>query len=116
MKKNILFALAVLALAGVLWLAMGKGRTGPRARVEIAGGGTQYVPLEKDGVYHIDGAALPVTLEVRDGKIRFIDSRCPDHVCEGFGWVATEYDTCLLYTSSPGRWNRCCPMGRSWKK
>ena len=31
-------------------------------------------------------------LEVKEGKIRFINSVCPDHVCEGFGWLSKEED------------------------
>lgn len=95
MKKNFLFAAAVLLLAVVITLLTANGRAGARARVEIAGGETQYLPLNKNGTYAIEGAALPVTLEVKDGKVRFINSQCPDHVCEGFGWVATEYDTAV---------------------
>lgn len=95
MKKNILFTLVLLVLAGGIWLWFGRGRSGPRARVDIAGAETIYIDLTQDGTHEIAGAALPVTLEVQDGKIRFVDSQCPDHLCEGFGWVETEYDTAV---------------------
>ena len=90
--KNLLFALVVLAAAGGLWLAARIARPARRARVEIVGAEPVYLDLDRDGVYPVEGAALPVTLEVKDGAVRFVDSQCPDHLCEGFGWVKTEYD------------------------
>jgi len=49
------------------------------------------IPLDEDGIYRLEGD-LPVTFEVKDGRIRFIDSVCPDHLCEGFGWLGGETD------------------------
>lgn len=59
---------------------------------------TQKIPLNESGIYHIDGA-LPVTLQVQDGAIRFINSRCPDHTCEGFGALSREGDWALCAPS-----------------
>ena len=28
-----------------------------------------------------------------DGAARFVDSPCPDHICEGFGWLSNEDQT-----------------------
>ena len=50
---------------------------------------TQRISLREDGVYHIE-AALPVTLRVEKGRIRFEDSKCPDHICEKVGWIEKE--------------------------
>lgn len=95
MKKNILFALAVLAAAGLLALwGMGRG-AGAQAVVSVAGGETRRLSLEKDGVYSIEGAPFPVTLEVKDGAVRFVDSQCPDHLCEEFGWLSREHDQAI---------------------
>ena len=33
-----------------------------------------------------------ITLVVEDNSIRFVDSKCPDHVCEHFGPASNEYD------------------------
>lgn len=96
MKKNLIFALCVLVLAGALalWGALSRSN-GAVALVDIAGQGSQTIPLAKDGVYQIEGAQLPVTLEVKDGAIRFVNSVCPDHVCEGFGWLSKEHDQAI---------------------
>ena len=75
MKKNILFALAVILLAGVIAVTRVMTRTeGTTARVEITDAETITLPLDKDG------------------RIRFINSRCPDHICEGYGWLSKEHD------------------------
>ena len=44
MKKNIGFALGVLAVSALFFL-MRPGSTGAEARVDIAGGGTVFLPL-----------------------------------------------------------------------
>ena len=38
-----------------------------------------------------------VHIEVKDGAARFVDSPCPDHICEGYGWLSAEDQsaTCL---------------------
>ena len=88
MKKNILFALAVILLAGVIAVTRVMTRTeGATARVEITDAETITLPLDKDGTYEISEGKLPVTLEVSEGRIRFINSRCP-----GYGWLSKEHD------------------------
>ena len=51
------------------------------------------LPLDADGVYDVDTGYLTVHVEIRDGAARFIDSPCPDHVCEGYGWLTLEDQT-----------------------
>lgn len=93
MKKNILFALAVILLAGMIAVIGGITREeGSTARVEITDAETITLPLDKDGIYEISKGKLPVTLEVSDGRVRFVNSRCPDHICEGYGWLSKEHD------------------------
>lgn len=82
-----------LLLAGaVLWLAFSFLLPKHPGGVAVVSGPaieTQRIPLDADGVYRVE-AALPVTLRVKDGRIRFEASVCPDHVCEGFGWISNE--------------------------
>ena len=35
----------------------------------------------------------PVHIEVKAGAARFVDSPCPDHICESFGWLSAEDQT-----------------------
>ena len=52
----------------------------------------QEISLAEDAIHTITEGNFVVTLEVKDGAIRFINSQCPDHLCEGFGFVSEEDD------------------------
>lgn len=42
-----------------------------------------------DGVFSIEPeTGKPVSFEVKDGQIRFVNVTCPDHICEKAGWCA----------------------------
>lgn len=53
------------------------------------------IELDKDGEYPITGGKLPVTLAVKDGAISFVNSQCPDHICEGTGFISREGRTAI---------------------
>lgn len=99
MKRNILFALCVLALAAVIFVFFTLGRPqGAVATVDIADGQSFTIPLAKDDIMQIgiaDGAKLDVMLEIKNHKIRFINSLCADHICENFGWLGAEHDQAI---------------------
>lgn len=87
--------LAVLVVVAALTLALFALR--PRGNIAIVsynGERVMEINLSRDGIYHIE-ADYPVTLEVKDGRIRFVDSHCPDHLCEGFSWIGDEYETAI---------------------
>ncbi|MGI5966243.1 MULTISPECIES: NusG domain II-containing protein [Anaerotruncus] len=44
----------------------------------------------KDEVFTLKGK--PVSFEVLDGKIRFVNVTCPDHICEKAGWCESPGD------------------------
>lgn len=94
-KQNIVFILIILVIA-LLFFVYGMFKpSGSTAIVSISDGETTEINLTKSKIYNIEGAKYPVTLEVANGKIRFINSLCPDHVCEGFGWIFKEEDTAI---------------------
>ena len=102
-RKNLLFAAAVAALALALLGLRALGRTGPRVRAVLTVGEgaaqtEQVLPLDKDARYDIAAVGYTIHLEVANGRIRFVDSPCPDHTCEGFGWL-----------SAGGDWAACLP-------
>ncbi len=87
--------LLVSAAAFFLWYIF---RT-PATQVMISVGRgestqSEIVDLHPDRTIHID-ATLPVTLQIEDGRIRFISSVCPVHTCEGFGWLQNEGEWAL---------------------
>ena len=77
---NLLFAAVVLVIAGVLFYLRSAGQSGSTLGAELIYGdaNTGY---------------LTVHIEVKDGAARFIDSPCPDHICESFGWISQEDQT-----------------------
>lgn len=101
-RKDLLVIAALFLVAGV-WLAISLLRpAGPSAVVSRVGDEpetVQTIRLDRDAIYMIE-AQLPVTLEVMDGAIRFTHSQCPDHLCEGYGWLWRE-----------GDWAACLPAG-----
>ena len=82
MKKNMAFVRGVLAVAAALFFLARPGGAGGAARVDIAGGGTVRLALSQDGTYPIEGAALPVTLEVKDGAVRLV-RKCGETAYDG---------------------------------
>lgn len=95
MKKNIIFVLAVLLLALLFFLWGGTNAQGTVAYVNVTGKESIEISLDKDAVYTIDEGLLPVTLEVKDGAIRFVDSVCPDHLCEHYGFISLENEQAI---------------------
>lgn len=96
MRKNIIFVCCIVLAAVLLALLLGTNRAdGALVHVSIADNEGFTLPLGTDKAYEYGtetGAQLPFTLEVSEGRVRFVNSQCPDHVCEGFGWLAKERD------------------------
>ena len=99
---NAAFAAVVLLAAGGLWLALGAGgeKQAAHAAVDFGQGIVETLPLDTDYDYFYEVGDYIVHLQVRDGAVAFLDSQCPDHVCEDFGWL-----------SQPGQWACCAPAG-----
>ena len=102
--KNLIFALVVLVLAAALYFGVrtahsGKGG-GLQAVVDFGDGITETLPLDTDHDYLYDVGDYVVHLQVKDGAVAFLDSQCPDHVCEQFGRLDKD-----------GAWAACIPAG-----
>ena len=54
---------------------------------------TMNLPLDVDDTYDVDTGYYTVHIQIKDGAARFVDSPCPDHICEGFGWLSNEDQT-----------------------
>lgn len=72
----------------------------PAGTVDFGDGITETLPLDTDHDYLYDMGNYVVHLQVKDGAIAFLDSQCPDHVCEQFGWLDKD-----------GAWAACVPAG-----
>lgn len=84
----ILILLALLVLAG-FYLLNSRGGPSGIAHVNINGERVLELPLESTPNQTIDLSVygVPASLEIEDGKIRFVNVTCPDHICEKTGWV-----------------------------
>ncbi|MBR6801128.1 MAG: NusG domain II-containing protein [Eubacteriaceae bacterium] len=96
-KKDIFVILALLLIAGVIYFINLPGEAGNVAEIRIDGVLVSTVKLAdgNDGIYKLEG--VNVEYEIKDGKIRFYSSDCPDHVCieDGFVNLGGESVVCL---------------------
>lgn len=97
---NVLFAAVVLAAAGLLFFLRSSRPGSAKLEAELTYGDANTVlpiSLAKDAVYDVDTGYLTVHIQVQDGAARFVDSPCPDHICEHYGWLREEDQsaTCL---------------------
>ena len=87
--------------AGVEGNATGVDKgSGLQATVDFGDGITETLPLDTAHDYLYDVGNYVVHLQVKDGAIAFLDSQCPDHVCEQFDWL-----------SEQDAWAACVPAG-----
>ncbi|MFV0413240.1 MAG: NusG domain II-containing protein [Oscillospiraceae bacterium] len=99
-KKGDLLIIGGIVLAAALLLVFfvwnrSQGGTAQVTLVTSAGTEVTEISLAEDKIVHIEGAPFAVTLEVSDGRIRFIESQCPDHICENVGWLQYEGDEAI---------------------
>ena len=100
--KNLFFTLAVLAAAGILWLAT-HGGTGNVAVVRYGDPQVELrIDLSQNADYDIDTGTYTVHLHVENGGLAFVNSPGPDHLCEGFGIL-----------QNAGDWAACMPARTS---
>ena len=102
LRTNLLFAAAVVLIAAALlvWRTL-HASTGRTAVVDFGYNITETLPLDTDNLYYYDVGEFVVCIQVKNGKASFVDSQCPDHVCEeSFGWL-----------SKTGDWACCMPAG-----
>lgn len=84
--KPLDFLIFVLVLiCGVLFTVRGAVRKGSRVIVNAAGVKYEY-SASKNGTYTVEGELGPTTFEIKDGRVRIVDSPCPNKTCVAQGW------------------------------
>lgn len=53
-----------------------------------ADGDSYEFSLDKDGIYKVEGPLGFTTFEIKDKKVRIIDSPCPNKTCVDQGWTS----------------------------
>ena len=80
----VISAILVSALLFLLFMTLFK-KEGAVVAVEINGEVVAEYPLDKDGVYSLNGGTN--VLVIKDGAAYLNYSSCPDHVCENTGKI-----------------------------
>ena len=85
---GVVVALAAL-LVGVAWATLWRGG-GPAeyAQVTARGAPAERLALARDTTLAVQGRLGESRLEVRDGRVRFVDSPCVGRLCVHAGWLA----------------------------
>ncbi len=99
MKKNIIFTVAILMLCALLLLYIFiNKKPGNIAVLNIVNSNSIFIDLSEESIHEFTtetGALIDFTIEVKDTKARFINSNCPDHLCEAYGWQANTFDEAI---------------------
>lgn len=101
-KEALILALALLVCALAIAVFRLAGSTG--TQVLVVNDGVVLATLDlrdyPDGTIiplSSLGVEKPVSFEVSGGRIRFVNVTCPDHLCEGFGYInlSTQTAVCM---------------------
>ena len=94
--KNDLILIGCLVIAAALAaFAVGLfAGTGHSAVLEY-GDESAEIDLSKDGRYEFDNNGINIHIQVANGKAGFVDSECPDHLCEHYGMLGETGDTAI---------------------
>lgn len=89
-----IIALVIIALSFVAF-----GELGGRPEVHVRSSGKEWVyDLSVDAFATFEGPVGKTTVQIKDNKVRVVDSDCKNKVCIATGWV-----------SRPGQWIICLP-------
>lgn len=81
---DILFFLLILT-SGILLSKNLFAKKGPS--VEINANGKKYeYSLSQDGIFKVEGKIGTSSIQIKDGKVRIIDSPCPNKNCVHQNW------------------------------
>jgi hypothetical protein len=83
---DIILALLILLAAALLSLRLSRGADGQTALIYENGVLTHTISLSGTGGYRLELEHCSV--EVANGKIRFLESDCPDKLCVRTGWIS----------------------------
>ncbi len=84
-KKDIVI-IALIILAGIFLMYLMPGERGSRALVIYNGREIDSLPLDEDMIYRPE-VNENVEIEIKDGRVRFLSSDCPDKICVNTGWL-----------------------------
>ena len=112
LKNDILLVLALLILAGGVWLFLRLTRQeGAEAIVTVDGVEAARLPLDTDTVRTFETGAFSNTVVVENGCVYVSEANCPDLICVHQGAVRYDGETIvclphkLIVTVTGGEWS-----------
>ncbi len=91
--------MGLFLLIGVLWLVLPRVLSGDGlyAQVTVQGEAVMEIPLDQETeIWDLwEDYGVPVQLERDQGRIRFINVECPDHICEKTGWLSMAHQSAV---------------------
>ncbi len=89
--------IAGLLIIAILGLAHVKYRSGGTDTVVVIVDGKEIIrmPLAEDQRFSVDGPLGQTEIEVKDKRVRVIDSPCKRKICVQTGWIDKSYRTII---------------------
>ena len=89
LKKNDIILIIVVLIIGIaagLYILLNK-KPGGKAVLKYGNNQSMDIDLSKDREINLESNGIEIHLDIKDGAIAFIQSECPDHICERFGYI-----------------------------
>lgn len=92
MKKNDIILVGVLLVISLICIAyMYVAKSRGKVAVVIYGDKKEArLSLDKDGIYDYESNGYIIHIEVKNHAAAFVQSPCPDHLCEHYGYLKDE--------------------------
>ena len=89
LRKNDIYLIIVVVILGIvagLYIYLNKKPCG-KAVLKYGNNQSMDIDLSKDREINLESNGINIHLDIKDGAIAFIQSECPDHICERFGYI-----------------------------
>jgi len=89
--------IAGLLVVAIVGLSVVRFRTGGTSEVVISVDGEEAirVPLSEDHLFSVDGTLGKTEIEIKDKRVRVVDSPCKRKICVQSGWIDRPYQTII---------------------
>ena len=85
--------LLLLSLSGIFFLKIvPQGHT---VIIKMNNKPVYLLPLDKDRIVSVDGPLGKSTVEIKNNRVRIVDSPCPNRLCVHQGWIEKGIIVCL---------------------
>ena len=89
LRKNDIYLIIVVVILGIaagLYIYLNK-KPGGKAVLKYGNNQTMDIDVSTDGKINLESNGIEIPLDIKEGAIAFIQSECPDHICERFGYI-----------------------------